>query len=114
MADDKDSLTAGHGYCLGPRAFGIEVVRRARKEFECEGPLVDSDFANIENVSPATGAVVSEGRSADCSRRIRIGDLYVAADHSGEYVVELKGPYRYTWRTCLACASGSDIIEPCS
>ena len=112
MSDEDKVPSAGYGYFLGPRAFGIEIVRRARKEFACEGSLVDSDFVDVQKVSPASGSVVNEGHGPSCSPTIRPGDLYVAADHAGEYVVEMKGTYRYTWRTCVPCAIASQIIEP--
>jgi len=101
----------GHGYFEGPNALGVESVRRARKTYHCEGVMIDADLApsGIE-VSPATGPLVSLGRSVGCLDVISPGDLYVALEFVGEYCAEIFGSYRRTGRTCVHCGTDQRIV----
>lgn len=105
----SDSI--GNGYIQGPRATGYEVVRRARKNYVCEGAMIDVDTASegVE-ISPATGGAIFDGYSENCESEIASGALYVASDYVGDNAKELFDKYRYTFRTCLACATHYKII----
>lgn len=105
-------IPIGHGYVLAPRCTGYESVRKARKSYECEGALIDADsVADGVGLSPGTGSIVGEGRSDSCAQTISSGDLYVALEFEGEHAQDLGADYRYTFRTCLACALSFDTVR---
>ena len=106
----SDSI--GNGYIKGTRATGYEVVRKARKIYVCEGAMIDADTASEEvEISPATGGEIFEGHSENCESEIASGALYVASNYVGGNAMELFDKYRYTFRTCLACATHYKIID---
>ena len=101
-----------HGYTLGSRSTGYEVVKRARKPYECEGAAIDSGAVEVgATLSPATGSVVYEGWSNSCESVIKPGNLYVASEYEGELARDFGEANRYTFRTCLACAKHFSVIE---
>ena len=102
----------GYGYTQGPRGTGYEIVRKARKPYMCEGAMIDADTASdgVE-ISPATGGEIFEGHSENCESEIASGALYVASNYVGGNAMELFDKYRYTFRTCLACATHYKIID---
>jgi len=102
----------GNGYIKGPRATGYEVVRKARKIYVCEGAMIDVDTASegVE-ISPATGGAILEGYSENCESEIASGALYIASNYVGDNAMELFNKYRYTFRTCLACATHYKIVD---
>ena len=100
-----------HGYTLGSRSTGYEVVKRARKPYECEGAAVDSGAVGEgTTLSPATGSVVHEGWSNSCESVIKPGNLYVASEYEGELARDFGEANRYTFRTCLACAKHFSVV----
>ena len=104
--------TIWHGFTLGGRATGYEVVKRARKPYKCEGAAVDSGAVKAETkLSPATGNIVHEGWVDSCESMIESGSLYVASDYVGELARDFGEGYRYTFRTCLACAKHFSVVE---
>jgi hypothetical protein len=106
----NDSI--GNGYIKGFRATGYEVVRKARKNYVCEGAMIDVDTASEGfEISPATGGAVFEGYSENCESEIASGALYVASNYVGDNAMELFDKYRYTFRTCLACATHYKVID---
>lgn len=105
-------IPIGYGFVLGPRCTGHEAVRKARKLHSCEGALIDSDaVADGDELSPGTGMVVFEGQGALCIRTIAAGDFYVAIELTGEDAQDFGASYRYTYRTCLACAMEFDTVR---
>ena len=113
MSHDFAGEKIGHGYVLGQRATAYEEIRRARKRHECEGCSVDADAVGPGvMLSPGTGSIVFEGWSDDCTKFIEPGQLYVAQDYVGEHAQDLGAAYRYTFRTCLACAIHFGTVVP--
>jgi len=101
-----------HGYSRGSRSTGHEIVRRARKPYECEGASIDADSVDATvALSPGTGTIVNVGWSELCQSVIPIGSLYVASDYAGELARDFVEGYRYTFRTCLACALHFDVVK---
>ena len=101
-----------HGYTLGSRSTGYEVVKRARKQYECEGAAIDSGAVGEgSTLSPATGSIVNEGWSEACESVIKPGSLYVASEYEGELARDFGEVNRYTFRTCIACAKHFSVIE---
>jgi hypothetical protein len=101
-----------HGYTLGSRSTGYEVVKRARKSYECEGAATDSGAVDEgTTLSPATGSIVHEGWANSCESVIKPGNLYVASKYEGELARDFGEANRYTFRTCLACAKHFSVVE---
>lgn len=101
-----------HGYTLGSRSTGYEVVKRARKQYKCEGAAIDSGAVDEETtLSPATGSIVYEGWSDSCELVIKYGSLYVASEYEGELARDFGEVNQYTFRTCLACAKYFSVVE---
>ena len=106
---EKKVIPIGHGYVLGWRATGHEIVRKSRNEYECEFCLIDSDTCG-EEISPATGNMVRYERSEACSSFIRPGELYVALELEGDDAQEFGAAFRYTMRTCMSCALEAETV----
>ena len=106
------SESGSYGYTVGHAGLEVERVRKARKKYDCEGALVDSDAVPPTiQLSPATGPVVRMGCASTCSGAINAGELYVAVELSGDVVKESWNTYRYTWRTCIPCALHFEVIR---
>ena len=101
----------GHGFKLGSRATGYEVVRRAQKTYECEGAAIDAEAIDDGvGLSPATGSIVHEGWAESCEVSIKSGCLYVAQEYTGEMARDFGDFNQYTFRTCLTCATHFKVI----
>lgn len=107
---DEDDDT-WYGFTFGWRSLRAERVRRARKEYECDGVFIDSDLIPTwEATSPATGGSAFQGFAPSCMRRILPRDLYVDLSVEGDDALESYGSYRHTYRTCLRCALHLEIV----
>lgn len=101
----------GNGYIKGHRGTGYEIVRKAQKTYMCEGAMTDVDTASDEvEISPMTGFAIYEGFAENCENEIVSGKLYVASDYVGDIAIENFDKYRYTFRTCLTCATFFNIV----
>lgn len=108
----KMTEKSSYGYTVGQAGLEVERVRKARKKYDCEGALIDSDAVPPTiQLSPATGPVVRMGCAPTCSVIINAGDLYVAVELSGDVVKESWNTYRHTCRTCIPCALHFEVIR---
>ena len=99
----------GHGFRDTPDSYALEAVRKARKQYGCDGPIRQVRFwPGGDEVSPGTGDSIFCAGSDDCSEVIVPGQLYVVLTISD---LEVYGSYRVTHRICIPCALKENIIE---
>ncbi len=99
----------GYGYAEGPDAYRITRVSKARKRYDCDGPL--RAVRDTDDVSPGTGDALRCKPASDCTRFIEAGELYV---HVMPHDEEVYGSYWTAHRMCLKCASKEDAIRTSS
>jgi hypothetical protein len=96
------------GYVLGVDAYGLDGIKKARKNYSCDGPLRQVRWE--DNLSPATGDAVCDGPADGCTGSIDRGELYACLTLTDSDTREATGSYWNTHRTCLACAIAEWII----
>ena len=96
----------GYGFVEGEDAFCVDAVRKARKEYSCEGVI--RAVRDTDNISPGTGDSILEMQSEDCTGKIRKGDLHVVLVIND---LALYDSYWTTWRMCLPCALFEHVVE---
>lgn len=107
----RKEVNEWYGFSLGWRSLRAEQVRRARKEYACEGVQIDSDLIPTSDaVSPATGGAVFAGFAPGCIGKILPRELYVAVEIVGDDALESFETYRHTHRTCLSCALHLEVV----
>ena len=99
-------VEVGHGFVEGEDAYSLSAVRKARKEYDCEGVI--RAVRDTDNISPGTGDSILEMQSGSCTWKIRKGDLHAILILND---VELYGTYWTTWRMCIPCALSEHIVE---
>ena len=99
-------VEVGHGFIDGEDSYCLDAVRKARKEYRCEGVIRAVRWS--DNPSPGTGASILEMQSGCCTWKIRKGDLHAILILND---VELYGTYWTTWRMCIPCALSEHIVE---
>ena len=67
-------VEVGHGFVDGEDSYCLSAVRKARKEYYCEGIL--RAVRSTDNISPGTGDALLCGESDDCTEKILKGDLH--------------------------------------
>ena len=102
-------VEVGHGFVEGEDAYSLSAVRKARKEYDCEGVI--RAVRDTDNISPGTGDSILEMQSDDCAEKIRRGDLYAVLILNNSADVEMYGTYWTTWRMCISCALYEHIVE---
>ena len=106
---DKDGnriVEVGHGFVEGEDAYCLSAVRKARKEYYCEGVI--RAVRDDDNISPGTGDSILEMQSDDCTEKILKGDLHAVLIIND---VELYRTFWTTWRMCIPCALSAHIVE---
>jgi hypothetical protein len=96
----------GHGYVEGPDACFISRVSKARKRYDCDGPL--RAVRDTDDVSPGTGDSLRCRPADDCTTFIDPGELYA---HLLPHDEEVYGTYWTAHRMCLKCALKEDTIR---
>jgi hypothetical protein len=99
-------VEVGHGFIDGEDSYCLDAVRKARKEYQCEGVIRAVRWS--DNPSPGTGASILEMQSGGCTWKIRKGDLHAVLILND---VELYGTYWRTWRMCIPCAVSGRIVK---
>jgi len=96
-----------YGFAFEWRFLRAERVRRARKDYACDGVFIDSDLIPTW---PATGGAVLEGFAPSCTGRILPRDFYVDLTKEGGDAPETHGTYRHTYHTCIRCALHLEVV----
>ena len=99
-------VEVGHGFVDGEDSYCLSAVRKARKEYYCEGIL--RAVRSTDNISPGTGDALLCGESDDCTEKILKGDLHAVLIIND---VEMYGTYWTSWRMCIPCALSEHIVE---
>ena len=99
-------VDVGHGFVDGEDSYCLSAVRKARKEYYCEGIL--RAVRSTDNISPGTGDALLCGESDDCTEKILKGDLHAVLIIND---VEMYGTYWTSWRMCIPCALSQHIVE---
>ena len=99
-------VNVGHGFVDGEDSYCLSAVRKARKEYYCEGIL--RAVRSTDNISPGTGDALLCGESDDCTEKILKGDLHAVLIIND---VEMYGTYWTSWRMCIPCALSQHIVE---
>ena len=66
-------VEVGHGFVDGEDSYCLDAVRKARKEYRCEGVI--RAVRGAETFPPA-GDALFHGESDDCTEKILKGDLH--------------------------------------
>ena len=108
MATDKnwEPRSLGHGYVEGPDAYRITRVSKARKRFDCYGPL--RRVRDTDDISPGTGDAISCEKVDDCTSYIEPGELYV---YILPHDLDVYQSYWTAHRMCLKCALKENTIK---
>ena len=72
-SDGNRIVEVGHGFVDGEDSYCLDAVRKARKEYRCEGVI--RAVRGAETFSPA-GDALFHGESDDCTEKILKGDLH--------------------------------------
>ena len=99
-------VEVGHGFVDGEDSYRLSAVRKARKEYYCEGIL--RAVRSTDNISPGTGDALLCGEADDCTEKIPKGDLHAVLIIND---VEMYGTYWTSWRMCIPCALSEHIVE---
>ncbi len=99
-------VEVGHGFVDGADSYCLSAVRKARKEYCCEGIL--RAVRSTDNISPGTGDALLGGESDDCTEKILKGDLHAVLIIND---VEMYGTYWTSWRMCIPCALSEHVVE---
>ena len=95
-----------HGFVDGEDSYCLSAVRKARKEYYCEGIL--RAVRSTDNISPGTGDALLCGESDDCTEKILKGDIHAVLIIND---VEMYGTYWMSWRTYIPCALSEHVVE---
>ena len=98
-------VEVGHGFVDGEDSYCLSAVRKARKEYRCEGVI--RAVRGAETFSPA-GDALFHGESDDCTEKILKGDLHAVLIINN---VEVFGTYWTSWRMCIPCALSEHVVE---
>jgi hypothetical protein len=99
----------GNGYVEGPDAYLITRVSKARKRYDCYGPL--RAVRDTDAVSPGTGDALRCLPADGCTTFIEPGELYA---HVMPHDVEVYESYWTAHRMCLKCAIKEDTVRKSS
>ena len=105
-SDGNRIVEVGHGFVDGEDSYCLDAVRKARKEYQCEGVI--RAVRDDDPISPGTGDSILEMQSGGCTWKIRKGDLHAVLIIND---VELYGTYWTTWRMCIPCSLSEHIVE---
>ena len=98
-------VEVGHGFVDGEDSYCLDAVRKARKEYRCEGVI--RAVRGAETFPPA-GDALFHGESDDCTEKILKGDLHAVLIINN---VEVFGTHWTSWRMCIPCALSEYIVE---
>jgi len=98
-------VEVGHGFVDGEDSYCLDAVRKARKEYRCEGVI--RAVRGAETFPPA-GDALFHGESDDCTEKILKGDLHAVLIINN---VEVFGTHWTSWRMCIPCALSEHIVE---